>query len=518
MAALWDFFVQTYGRPTWTYLVGVGGSAVVTRLATIQYANRFDGALTLCGIAGDWAATSMDFFVAGAFAAGVTQEEFDETEIAYLIDNSIRPALVDETAREQFEELYIRLAGGPRPFAREGLVNDENLLWEQATFVIGAGYVDNIDVVYDLRGEGVASEDAFNAGVVRRALGNPDLYRRFSPGATDSYALRVPLLTYNTTGNPVSPISVDQQLRRMMNDAGSGDLLVQRTVRNYYDCGLGNGEWVRGLADLVRWVEHGEKPAGENLLEDDLKDIGEAFTRLPNVDAPESAAVPGAAGRLLISGAFKFDGELLANADTWVVVVNDGIMRPCSYWYWFTPSSEAGRYQHKVAADAEAPGCGRAGARAYVVMYSRERRQEFISQEALEWSPGTTELTLNATFSSANPVGAGVGDTVQDFLGAKYWGVVLDAAGEPMPPGTFVEAFVGDTRCGWYTLPVVQMASVSPNGEAASYAIHVSGPELLPDCTRGAAVSFRVNGETVAQTGINTLEFFATELDLRLEE
>ena len=287
---------------------------------------------------------------------------------------------------------------------------------------------------------------------------------------------------------------------------------MQRTVRSFYGCGVDFGEWVRGLEDLAEWVEHGTKPAGEDLLAGDLMDLGRAFTVLPYVQTAEADAVPGAGQRLTLGGMLTFDGEPLVGADTWVEVVKDGIMRTCSYWSW-KPSD--GQYYHEVAADAETAGCGQDGARAYMIMYSFDRRRYYVAREALEW-PVTTQLMFDASFSSDDPVGAGVGATVEDFLGARYRGVVLDAAGEPMPPGTLIEAFIGDTRCGAYALPVVSMDTGGT--ESASYWLGVSGPELLPACTRGAPVTFRVNGETVPQAGVNTVEFFAEELDLRLEE
>jgi hypothetical protein len=271
---------------------------------------------------------------------------------------------------------------------------------------------------------------------------------------------------------------------------------------------------VRGIEDLASWVEQGAKPAGEDLLADDLTDLGRDFTVLPMFQSVEADAVPGANRRLTLGGTFTLDGEPLAGADTWVEVMKDGLVRTCSYWAWFPTD---GQYYHEVAADAETAGCGQDGARAYFIMYSWDRRQYYVAQEALDWPSGPNpQVMFDASFSSDDPVGAGVGATVEDFLGALYRGVVLDAAGEPMPPDTLVEAYVGDTRCGAYALPVVSMDT--GGSEAASYYLRVSGPELIPACTRGEPVEFRVNGEPVPQTGVNTVEYFATELDLQLKE
>jgi pimeloyl-ACP methyl ester carboxylesterase len=74
-AALWDRFARTHGRPTRTYVTGLSMGGMATHIAAERYGNRFDGALALCGSAGQTPAASAnaDFFAAGAYAAGVTQ-------------------------------------------------------------------------------------------------------------------------------------------------------------------------------------------------------------------------------------------------------------------------------------------------------------------------------------------------------------------------------------------------------------------------------------------------------------
>src|SRR4029079_12992890 len=112
---------------------------------------RFDGALTVCSDAGDAASARTDLLVAGAFAAGVTQGEFDTAEIRGLIDTRIRPALKDPAVRARFEAILMQLSGGPRPFVIEGLHNAEAYLWNNTAFNFGLGFLDNTDSVYHLR-------------------------------------------------------------------------------------------------------------------------------------------------------------------------------------------------------------------------------------------------------------------------------------------------------------------------------------------------------------------------------
>src|SRR4051794_36755433 len=86
-AALWDLFARRHGRPEQAYVTGQSMGGAATHVAAERYGDRFDGALALCGAAGQTPALSIDsdFFAAAAYAAGVTQQEYDTTPVADLI-------------------------------------------------------------------------------------------------------------------------------------------------------------------------------------------------------------------------------------------------------------------------------------------------------------------------------------------------------------------------------------------------------------------------------------------------
>jgi pimeloyl-ACP methyl ester carboxylesterase len=79
-AALWDFFVEKYGRPDRTYVTGHSMGGAATNIAAERYADRYDGALQMCGLSSKehGLGFTADYFVAAAYVAGVTQQEFDE--------------------------------------------------------------------------------------------------------------------------------------------------------------------------------------------------------------------------------------------------------------------------------------------------------------------------------------------------------------------------------------------------------------------------------------------------------
>jgi hypothetical protein len=65
-----------------------------------------------------------------------------------------------------------------------------------------------------------------------------------------------------------------------------------------------------------------------------------------------------------------------------------------------------------------------------------------------------------------------------------------------------IEAYIGDTLCGATSLPWTVMALGDPN----TYYLPVVGPQSISGCDQGGAISFRVNGEVVGQTGINDFD------------
>jgi hypothetical protein len=135
------------------------------------------------------------------------------------------------------------------------------------------------------------------------------------------------------------------------------------------------------------------------------------------------------------------------------------------------------------------------------VLWTFAGGKRYYSNEAVAWPrKGRTNATFDATFSSATP--GGVAPSVVQFVGEVY-----DRRGRNMPPGTRVEAFVGNTRCG--------IASIRRTGSFAGYSLAVAGPDSLAECERGAPLTFRINGRPAVDTSINE-EARQESLDLTL--
>ncbi|MBI4172889.1 MAG: hypothetical protein HY511_09000, partial [Actinobacteria bacterium] len=74
-------------------------------------------------------------------------------------------------------------------------------------------------------------------------------------------------------------------------------------------------------------------------------------------------------------------------------------------------------------------------------------------------------------------------------------GELLGRDGRPLPPGTRLEAYVGNVLCG--------VASSRRTGNFSGYSLNVVGPEAVDGCSRGGTLSFRINGRRAAETATN---------------
>jgi pimeloyl-ACP methyl ester carboxylesterase len=521
-AALWDYFVQHYGQPVRTYVTGHSMGGAATNISAERYGDRYDGALQLCGFAGQPAITSVvgDFLYAGAYVAGVTQAELNaalglaqtpavgevppesaltDNSLTALVDTKIKPALKDPGRHAEFQNIMLDLTGGPRAFDREGFALEESSNWQRAGILVSFSLAHNDGKQYQLGPLSKTSSADFNAGVVRNSQNTDQAFvNSYLEGNDITGELQMPTLTMQTTGDWQVPIDEQGILRRKVEGAGKGGLLVQRAVQDARHCGFTNGEWEKGLEDLVAWVEHGKKPKGEDLLVDDLTKAGK-FTLAPRFGSSEADKVKGADERITITGAVTVDGQPLDGGTAFPVVRTGDLDQP-SCDFSDAPVSN-GRYELTVAGKGELAGCGAPGAEVYLEVYVPSLGKYLVSQQSVPWPASGKQLSFDATFASAavSPL---------DRPGSTFAGELLDSSGKPLGPGTVVEAYVGNTLCGVSGLGPVVMAANGPT----SYFLWVVGPAA---CAKAATLSFKINGKPAAQTAVNDQSAFHT-MDLTL--
>ncbi len=173
-ADLLAFVSSSIGEPRRTYVLGAsmgGGGAIIS---AERYPDSYAGALALCPIAGVATTREMEsrYFIAAAYAAGVTQREYDESDIYELDKRRIRPALADASVAARFRSIWTALTGGERPFAAEGLYLKINALENLSEISIDEGLLDNRSTVYELKGAAGISDADFNQNVIRITPGD----------------------------------------------------------------------------------------------------------------------------------------------------------------------------------------------------------------------------------------------------------------------------------------------------------------------------------------------------------
>src|SRR5439155_20807412 len=130
---------------------------------------------------------------------------------------------------------------------------------------VGSRLASNRDVVYRLGPVSPVTSDKFNRDVIRYRA-DAGIRHAFLEGNETTGDIRIPLLSFHTTGDGQVPIEQARILQRQVDAAGKSDLLVQRVVQDPGHCGFTTDETEDGLDALVGWVERGVKPAGTNVL------------------------------------------------------------------------------------------------------------------------------------------------------------------------------------------------------------------------------------------------------------
>lgn len=309
--ALIDMFPQVTGRaaPDRVFLVGVSMGGHIAILGSHVYPEVFAGVLALCP-AGP---TLFDYFAAnGAAAEVITGLQFSNQEpasdtLARMMAIFGEPPNYTQKGL-QMASVMIESSGGARPFAFDGLapyfartISGAKLAGDQSLLARAAS---NADWEYQID-ERLGLTKATLDQQVRRLPGDESLrgpggpYEELKPF---SGAIARPLMTLHTTGDMFVPIFLQRDLRRAVDAAGNGSLLVQRIIRDARHCGFSTDEVRRAFDDLEAWAAGGPRPAGDNVLAS-LENAGLQFTeplrpgdpgtiRAPLPDATPTPAPP----------------------------------------------------------------------------------------------------------------------------------------------------------------------------------------------------------------------------------
>lgn len=284
--ALTNYFAGRFGRPGRTYITGASMGGHVTGIVAEQYRQSYDGAMPICGVLGDYKLFDffLDFNVGAQTLSGVGKlypyaDDYLSSTVP-ATKAALGPAFPFALNANglNFKSMVQLRTGGVRPLFDQGW-----LFWNAVAgdFLFGLGVgdgtlprqpgvaVDNFDVVYqfDINAAQSSAETVFN-GTVQRVKADPQARRRnglanVTPTTGD---LHMPMLTLHTLGDLFVPFHMEQEYARRVQAKGHGHNLVQRATRDYGHCSFTPTELVTTFVDLVKWVEGGIKPAGDDVL------------------------------------------------------------------------------------------------------------------------------------------------------------------------------------------------------------------------------------------------------------
>jgi hypothetical protein len=284
--ALTQLFNGLVGHPSRVYITGASMGGHVTGLVAEQWPNTYAGAMPVCGVLGDY--ELFDFFL----DFNVSAQTLSGQNKTFPYGSDYLTATVPATKAalgpafpfalnangQNFRSLVQLRSGGVRPLFEQGW-----LFWNAVArdFLFGLGVgngtltrqpgfvLQNSDVVYQFDTDPALSpaETLFN-GSVQRVTAQPQARRQNGmanvPPTTGD--LRIPMLSLHTLGDLFVPFRMEQVYAQRVAAKGNAHNFVSRATRDYGHCSFTGPELAQTFIDLVKWVEGGIKPAGDDIL------------------------------------------------------------------------------------------------------------------------------------------------------------------------------------------------------------------------------------------------------------
>lgn len=277
-------FGRLVGRPERTYLTGVSMGGHVTARSLEDYPRFYDGAMPMCGVLGD--VELFDYFLdhqlvaealsgVRAYPPDADYATVDLPAILAGLGLAQGNPAVTTPAAQQLRAATVLDSGGVRPGA-----DASYSYWKDFLFSLGVPGTEESPV------EGIAADPglaATNVGtdyapdspvaldaVVQRVEAEEPRYRRtgaLTPVAVIDGKPRVPVLSLHNLGDMFVPFAGEQTYATEVAAAGREELLVQRAIRATGHCEFSPVEAGTAWDDLVTWVERGDRPEGDDVLD-----------------------------------------------------------------------------------------------------------------------------------------------------------------------------------------------------------------------------------------------------------
>ena len=286
--ALTTLFNDKFAEPRRTYITGASMGGHVTGIVAEQWPRSYHGAMPICGVLGDYELFDyfLDFNVTAQTLSGVNQPYPYAADYLGVTVPATKAALGPafpfalNATGQNFKSLVQLRSGGVRPVFDQGFLFWNGVVPGDFLFGLGVGdgtlprspgvAVQNFDVTYQFDTDPALNqaESALNSAV-QRVTADPQGRNRNGlanvPPTTGN--LKIPMLTLHTLGDLFVPFHMEQVYAQRVADRGASNLLVQRATRDFRHCAFTPTELVTTFGDLVKWVDGGLKPAGDNVLD-----------------------------------------------------------------------------------------------------------------------------------------------------------------------------------------------------------------------------------------------------------
>ena len=292
-----EFFKERIALPEHVYISGdsMGGGITVNSIE--QWPDIYDGGMPICGLLTAYEEFDYlwDFYVISTTLAGYDAtfpipEDFVFSGGYSSVVNSLTSVpgffpYILNTEGLQLKNAVKMITGGERPLYSQGFNLWYGLIegmWGypltqvmidfDLTGVNGV-WVDNWDTIYQFDTDPALTpeEESFNENVFRiqrdPQASHPNGLKNIP---VNNGKIKVPLLTLHGIGDLFVPFSQEQIYAQRVAEQGASDLLVQRAIRDIVHCEFTQEEYTTAFSDLVNWVETGEKPEGDNLLDPNI--------------------------------------------------------------------------------------------------------------------------------------------------------------------------------------------------------------------------------------------------------
>ncbi|SNS65311.1 hypothetical protein SAMN05421812_101271 [Asanoa hainanensis] len=279
---LTEHFGTVVRRPHRTYIAGVSMGGYVIGRSLEEYPRLYDGGLPMCGVMGDQRLIDyfLDYQLTSEALSGITTYPAGAdylTAVVPAVQQKLGIATITPVAPEpanplgqQFRDITVNQSGGPRPGAAAAFA-----YWKNFLFSLSAPAASSETPAQD---PGLISTNLFtrykpntpvdvNRSVRRVAPEEP--YQRLSRRLTQVPKIegrpRVPVLSLHGLGDLFVPFGNELQYKADVDRNGRGRLVVQRAIRSTEHCEFSPTEVGTAWDDLVTWVRHDRKPAGDRL-------------------------------------------------------------------------------------------------------------------------------------------------------------------------------------------------------------------------------------------------------------